>query len=669
MTNALLMQAPRREPGDLLPIQAPRREPGDDAGRFGIDAALSPCLRMGAFMRGRRREPGDLLPIQAPRREPGDDVGRFGMDAALSPCLRMGAFMRVGAFICLVIGGLAVADEPAAVAEPDAKPAAEQAESPGQAELDAAIDAKLGANELDDYERVLEHCKKAIELGLDADSKKFADELYTGTLVDRAGMLVDAIYDAIYDSSLARPQLQNMRLFAMRDLTEIIGRDPKLGQAHLMIARLQSLPRGDRAQARQAAEKALELLGDDRLQMAKAHLVLAGLEDDDVAKQEEHYAKAIEFAPRDVEIRRTRGLHFLIEDKFDRAREDLLVAIEEKPTDASLHEALGMACMLGDRKEEAKKAFDRAIELEPDTTSPLLQRARLLASDEKYAEAIADIGRALELEPGNSAALVLRGRVHQQAGDSDAALEDIETVLAAEPDNLVALELRGLIAAERDDLPAAIRDFRRLVSRSGDAAVLVSQLGMLYLAAKQPREAIKRFTRALEIDENHFASRRGRSDAEISIGNHPAAIADLEKAHALKPEDTGVLNNLAWLLATSPDDAIRDGKRAIELAEKACELTEWKEAHIISTLAAGHAETGDFEKAREFSKKAVDASDTSDEVKKQLESELASYEEGKPWRERQEMEEAKLEARDAGSASEAAGQDEAPREPRRPFED
>jgi tetratricopeptide (TPR) repeat protein len=588
--------------------------------------------------------------------------------ATRCPSASAGGLYAVLGVCLMLVTGAAPADEPAA-AVAEEKPAVAEtpaaAESPGQAELDKAIDAKLGANDLDDYERVLEHCKKAVELGLDVDSKKFADDLYTGTLVDRAGMIVDAIYDAVPPN----PQWPRMRAFGLRDLGEVVERDPKLGQAHLMIARLESLPRGDRGRAKEAAEKALELLGDDRLQMAKAHIVLAGLEEDDAAKQEEHYAKAIEFAPRDVEIRRTRGLHFLIEDKFDRAREDLLVAIEEKPSDGSLHEALGMACMMGDKREEAKKAFDKAIELEPDSSSPLLQRARLLAVEEKYPEAIADVDRALELESGNPAALVLRARIHQQAGESDKALDDVESVLSDDPDNAVALELRGLIAAERDDYPSAIRDFRRLAARNGDDAVVVSQLGMLYLAAKQPREAIRRFTRALEVDEEHFASRRGRSDAAISIGDHQAAIVDLEKAHALKPEDTGVLNNLAWLLATSPDDAIRDGKRAIELAQKACELTEWKEAHIISTLAAGYAESGDFAKARELSQKAVDASADADNVKQQLEGELASYVAEKPWRERQEAEEAKLDEPGLPVESDAEPEDEQPREPRRPFDE
>ena len=62
--------------------------------------------------------------------------------------------------------------------------------------------------------------------------------------------------------------------------------------------------------------------------------------------------------------------------------------------------------------------------------------------------------------------------------------------------------------------------------------------------------------------------------------------------------DEGLLNNLAWVLATSPDDKLRDGKRAIELATKAAEVSNYETPHVLSTLAAAYAETGDFEKAK-----------------------------------------------------------------------
>ena len=125
-------------------------------------------------------------------------------------------------------------------------------------------------------------------------------------------------------------------------------------------------------------------------------------------------------------------------------------------------------------------------------------------------------------------------------------------------------------------------------------------------------------------------------------------------------------------MATSPDDAIRNADRAIELATKACEGTEWKEGHIISTLAAGHAEKGDFEKAKEYSRKAVQTAEANEEVKEQLKGELASYEAGKPWRERQEMAEAGDSQPTEGESKKKktpAGDADRDSTPRRPFDE
>jgi len=457
-----------------------------------------------------------------------------------------------------------------------------------------------------------------------------------------------------------------MRALALGDLAEILTRDPKLGQAHLMIARLEALPRGDRTRARDEARKAIELLGDDRLQQARAYVVLGSLEDDPAARRQ-HYDQAVELAPRDADVRRTRGLAALVAGEADAACDDLAAAIAEEPQDASLHEAYGMACLMNDRLDDAEKAFNQAIEINPDSAGPYVYRGRLHAVRGDLESAIEDIDHAIEIDPADASAYVLRARIRQQAGDEAEAIEDVESVLEGDPGNVEALELRGLILADKGDYAAAIRDFRRLVGKNPDNAALVSQLGMLYLMAHQPREAIRRFTRALEIDESHFPSRRGRSDARISIGEHAAALADLEKALEQRPDDTGVLNNLAWLLATSPDETIRDGARAIDLATKACEESEWEEAHIISTLAAGYAEKGDFESARKYSRQSVEKSDPEAGVREQLESELASYERNEPWRERQQMEEELLEGaadtdRNVAAEAEAAA-------PRRPFDD
>jgi tetratricopeptide (TPR) repeat protein len=558
----------------------------------------------------------------------------------------------------------------AAADEPPATAAAADETSPGQADLDAAIDAKLAANDLDDYGQVLDLCKRAIKKGLLPEQMQFAEDLYTDTLMYRASRIVQAIYD------VDRPDAQwpRLRSFAMRDLGEVVERDPELGEAHLMIAQLESLPGGNRTRARAAAEKALELITDEKLQRAQAHVVLGNTTDDgDDDERGGHYDKAVELAPRDKDIRRTRGLFHLLNDRADTAREDLEAAVEADPEDASLHEALGLALLMDEKLEAAEQAFDRAVKLDPDSSGALLQRARVRALRGARPDAIADLDQAIRIAPDEAVPLVLRARIHQQAGDTDRAQADLERVLKKHPDHPAALELRGLIAAERNDYAAAIGDFRKLVAQKPDDAVLVGQLGMLYLAAKQPRQAIKRFSRAIELDESNFASWRGRSDAEISIGDHAAALADLEKALELAPDDSGVLNNLAWLLATSPDEEIRDGKRAVELATKACEETTWKEPHIISTLAAGYAESGDFAAARKYSQQAVETEGSSPEVEAQLRGELASYEAEKPWRERQEQAEQSLDE-DGVKAVPAPRDDAAPAAPttarkrRRPFD-
>lgn len=573
-----------------------------------------------------------------------------------------------------ILAGAAITLSPATSLPVHAQEAAVEtppAEAPGQEDLDAAVDAKLAARSLDDFEKVLGLVRSALRKGLDESSRGFANDLYTGTLVDRASMLTEALFGG---APAAQQQWERMRAYALRDLGEVVQRDDSLAAAQVMIARLEALPGGDRQRAIAAARRAVELDGDDPSQTALAHVVLGNLAEEDPPARRAAYDKAVELAPRDADVRRTRGLFLMMEGDQDAALADFDVAIEEDPDDVRTREMRGLSLLMAQRTDDALKNFDDALEVAPDSADILFQRGRVFASQGNFERAMADLDRAITAAPDATEPRVLRARLHQQAGDTDEALADIEWVLERHPDHPAALELRGLVAADKGDYPAAIADFRRLVRQNPNDAVVVGQLGFLYLAAKEPREAIRRFSRALEIDPEQFLARRGRGDAAISIGDHVAAIADLEKAMVLQPENDTVLNNLAWVLATSPDDAVRDGKRAIGIAQKACELTEWKQPHVISTLAAAHAESGDFDEARKFSRQAVDGSDEDSEVREQLKSELASYEAGKPWRERQSMDEAK-----AGSAPGAdpqgASESERPAPatskpgPRRPFDD
>ena len=109
-----------------------------------------------------------------------------------------------------------------------------------------------------------------------------------------------------------------------------------------------------------------------------------------------------------------------------------------------------------------------------------------------------------------------------------------------------------------------------------------------------------------------------------------SALDDYAAAIDLDGEAAEAHNSRAWIQATAPDEQLRDGKRAVESATKACELTEWKRADMLDTLSAAYAEIGDFGKAVEWQAKAVELAP--EPAKKEFETRLALYRSGQPFR-------------------------------------
>lgn len=187
----------------------------------------------------------------------------------------------------------------------------------------------------------------------------------------------------------------------------------------------------------------------------------------------------------------------------------------------------------------------------------------------------------------------------------------------------------------------ALLQLEELAKAAPNEPAIQLQLAAFYIENDRTKKAIEALGRVIELDSDSTLALRMRGDLYLTTGQHAEAIEDFAAALAQEPEDSAVLNNYAWTLATSPVDKLRDGKRAIEMATKACELTDYKAAHILSTLAASYAEAGDFDKAIEWSRKAIelDRSENNGEHQEELKNELASYEAKEPFRELQQLEE------------------------------
>jgi tetratricopeptide (TPR) repeat protein len=326
-----------------------------------------------------------------------------------------------------------------------------------------------------------------------------------------------------------------------------------------------------------------------------------------------------------------RGAAHASQKQYDSALADVDAAIEREPESAVAHEERAEILAEMKRYDEALAEFDKAAELAPKAIGPLVQKARVFGIQSKFKEALELLDRANELRPNNPGVLLLRASMYQELEEEEKALADVDLVLKLQPGHPLAMRFRAMLLAHTGKFDLAADELEKLQKAEPENWEIELQLALFYSAEKQNKKAIETFSSVLEKQPDSTIALRGRGDTLLGIGRQSEAIADYEKVLKLDPEDTGVLNNLAWVLATSPDEKLRDGARAIELATKACELTKYEKAHILSTLAAGYAETGDFKTAIEWSQKAVELGD--EDVAEALQKELETYKKGEPFRE------------------------------------
>jgi Flp pilus assembly protein TadD len=157
------------------------------------------------------------------------------------------------------------------------------------------------------------------------------------------------------------------------------------------------------------------------------------------------------------------------------------------------------------------------------------------------------------------------------------------------------------------------------------------------ILAKRGGEALK------EIDTSINLARRSNVSAGllaelyeskarscIDYGRYDEAKKSLEQAVHLQPSDPTTLNDLAWMLATSKDPRVRDGRRAVSIATKACTLSNWKNAFSIDTLAAACAQAGRFADAVKYQQLAISRLEPDDRKAQQsgMEQRLQQYSSG-----------------------------------------
>jgi len=152
-----------------------------------------------------------------------------------------------------------------------------------------------------------------------------------------------------------------------------------------------------------------------------------------------------------------------------------------------------------------------------------------------------------------------------------------------------------LYAAGR--LPEAERELREAVRLKDSSAAAHANLGPVLCALGQLDEGISHLERALALDPGYTPAHANLAEAYAARGKRALAAQQFVLAIKASPDNPFLLNRLGWLLATSPEDEVRNGARAVESAERAVSLTSRHDIMSLETLSAAYAEAGRFDDA------------------------------------------------------------------------
>jgi tetratricopeptide (TPR) repeat protein len=220
-----------------------------------------------------------------------------------------------------------------------------------------------------------------------------------------------------------------------------------------------------------------------------------------------------------------------------------------------------------------------------------------------------------------------------EGGDIDGAIAHLGKSLRLKFDVLESHNSLTYALFRKGDADAAIAEAHVALNFDPDNAGTHAVLGMALMTKGLLDEAIAQLSKAVEILPNHSNANYNLAVALAEKGETVDAIAHYEKAIEAQPDMFEALTNLAWIFASSSDANIRNGPKAVELAEEANRLTGDTSPVVLRTLAAAYATNKSFDKALETSRRALQSAQEqrNSELAETIRREMSLYEVGLPY--------------------------------------
>jgi tetratricopeptide (TPR) repeat protein len=206
--------------------------------------------------------------------------------------------------------------------------------------------------------------------------------------------------------------------------------------------------------------------------------------------------------------------------------------------------------------------------------------------------------------------------------------------LAVTTNNDVAENNLGIVFLGQGKLDEAISLLQSAVDLRSDNSPAHQNLAKALLQKGEVDNALVHYRKLLELQPDNIEVHNIVGTVLIQQHRIREGVEEWRKGLAIDPNNGNAMSNLAWVFATSPDDSLRDGAKAVQLAEQALRISGGRIPIIFRTLAAAYAESGQFSEARQTAQRGIELANSqgNSALAAELQGNIALYQERQPLR-------------------------------------
>ena len=238
----------------------------------------------------------------------------------------------------------------------------------------------------------------------------------------------------------------------------------------------------------------------------------------------------------------------------------------------------------------------------------------------------------------SAAALLTIGLLSWGAWVQTSYWRDSETLfkhaLAVTTNNDVAENNLGIVFLQKGQLNEAISLLKSAVDLRPDNSPAHENLAKALLQKGQVADALVHYRKLLELQPDNMEVHNIVGTVLVQQGQIREGVEEWQKVLEIQPDNGNALNNLGWVLATAPEDSLRDGSRAVQLAQQAVRISGGRIPIVFRTLAAAYAENQQFPQAIETAQQGLELANKQGNfaLAAELQGSIALYQENRPLR-------------------------------------